>query len=84
MLKSWWNKYLISDQRESIQHAVQMDDNGFPIFDEEICSSIPDGINTLVDTIVKLFIGTPTNIHSRIHDQLNNLTCPTLSDFRWY
>ena len=24
------------------------------------------------------------DIHSRIHDQLSNLGCPTLSDFRWY
>ena len=55
MLKSWRDKYLTSDQRESIQHAVQMDDNGFPIFDEEIGSSIPDGINTLIYTIVKHF-----------------------------
>ncbi|KAL7235354.1 hypothetical protein ACSBR1_018786 [Camellia fascicularis] len=61
-----------------------MNDNGFPLFDEEIGSSIPDGINTLIYTIVKHFIGTPTNIYSRIHDQLSNLTCPTLSDFRWY
>lgn len=44
----------------------------------------PDGINTLIYTIVRHFIGTPTNIYSRIHDQLSNLTCPTLSDFRWY
>jgi hypothetical protein len=27
---------------------------------------------------------TPSNITSRIHDQLSNLKCPTMSDFRWY
>lgn len=30
------------------------------------------------------FIGTPSNITTRIHDQLSNLRCPTLSDFRLY
>ncbi|KAL7229384.1 hypothetical protein ACSBR2_007982 [Camellia fascicularis] len=46
--------------------------------------SKPDEINTLIFTIVKHFIGTPSNIHSRTHDQLTNLTCPILSDFHWY
>ena len=27
---------------------------------------------------------TPSNITSRIHDQLSNLKCPTMSDFKWY
>lgn len=34
--------------------------------------------------IIDHFIGTPNNITARIHDQLCNLKCPTLSDFRWY
>ena len=84
MLKSWWEKYLTDEQRESILHASQKDENDLPIFDENICYYIHDGINTLIYTIVRHFIGTPTNIYSRIHDQLSNLTCPTLSDFRWY
>ncbi|KAL7259114.1 hypothetical protein ACSBR1_005087 [Camellia fascicularis] len=70
--------------REDIQNAVQVDENDFPIFDEDIGTSKPDGINTLIFTIIKHFIGTPTNIHSRIHDQLSNLTCLALSDFHWY
>ena len=41
-------------------------------------------MNTLLYTIVKHFIGTLSNITARIHDQLSNLTCQTLSDFRWY
>ncbi|KAL7177568.1 hypothetical protein ACSBR2_030845 [Camellia fascicularis] len=69
---------------EDIQNAIQVDENDFLIFDEDIRTSKPDGINTLIFTIIKHFIGTPTNIHPRIHDQLSNLTCPTLSDFRWY
>jgi hypothetical protein len=35
-------------------------------------------------TIIKNFVGTPSHLTSRIHDQLSNLRCPTLSDFRWY
>lgn len=34
MLKSWWEKYLTKDQRESIIHANQKDENDLPIFDE--------------------------------------------------
>ena len=29
----------------------------------------PDGINALIFTIIKHFIGTPSNITERIHDQ---------------
>jgi hypothetical protein len=31
-------------------------------------------------TIIKHFIRTPSHLISRIHDQLSNLRCPTLSD----
>ena len=44
------------------------------IFDEKIGRGILDGVNTLLYTIVKYFIGTPSNIIARIHDQLSNLT----------
>jgi hypothetical protein len=33
---------------------------------------------------MKHFIGFSSNVTSRIYDQLSNLRCPTLSDFRWY
>jgi hypothetical protein len=32
----------------------------------------------------KHFIGTPSNITARISDYLNNLRCPTMSDYNWY
>ena len=41
-----------------------------------------DGVNTLIYTIIKYFIGTPSDIHYRIYDQLSNLSCPILSNFR--
>ena len=80
----WWDPYLIEDSRESIKTAVKKNDEGFPIFDESIGKGIPDDVNTLIYTTLKHFVGTPSNILSRISDYLNNLRCPTLSDYRWY
>ena len=75
VLRSWWDKYLNETTRQEIQNAN---------FDENMGIGKPDGINTLIYTIIKYFIGTFSEINSRIHDQLTNLTCPTLSDFRWH
>ncbi|WOH09472.1 hypothetical protein DCAR_0728929 [Daucus carota subsp. sativus] len=83
-IRAWWDKHLTTETRDSIMYAIQKDDEGNPIFDIDIGMGPPDGINTLIYTIIKHFIGTPSNITERIHDQLSNLTCPTLSDFRWY
>jgi hypothetical protein len=41
-------------------------------------------VNTLFYIIIENFFGTPSHLTSRIHDQLSNLRCPILSDFRWY
>ena len=83
-LKSWWEKHLTQESRDLIKHSIKKDEEGNPIFDERIGMGIPDGVNSLVFTIIKHFIGTPSNITFRIHDQLSNLKCPTMSDFRWY
>ena len=55
-----------------------------PIFDESIGRGILDGVNTLIYTILKHFVGTPSNISSHVSDYLNNLSCPIMSDYRWY
>ena len=83
-MKSWWEKHLTEESRDLIKNSVKKDEEGNPIFDERIGMGIPDGVNTLVFTIIRHFIGTPSNITSRIHGQLSNLKCPTMSDFRWY
>ncbi|KAK9988447.1 hypothetical protein SO802_028686 [Lithocarpus litseifolius] len=83
-LRGWWDSYLTEDSRESIKRAVKMNDDGFPIFYEKRNSGIPDGVNTLVYTILKHFVGTLTNVSSRVSDYLNNLRCLTMSDYRWY
>ena len=33
---------------------------------------------------MKHFVGKPSNITSRIYDQLSNLRCKTLGEYRWY
>ena len=83
-LKSWWEKHLTEESRDFIKNSVKKDEEGNPIFDERIGMGILDGVNSLVFTIKRHFIGIPSNITSRIYDQLSNLKCPTMSDFRWY
>ncbi|KAK9989056.1 hypothetical protein SO802_029295 [Lithocarpus litseifolius] len=83
-LRGWWDSYLTEDSRDSIKHAVKMNDDGSLIFDEKRNSGIPDGVNTLVYIILKHFVSTLTNVSSRVSDYLNNLRCPTMSDYRWY
>ena len=79
-----WNRYLTEESKEEIKSVVHKDEDGHPIFDETIGWGVLDGGNTLIYTITRHFIGNPSNITTRIHDQLSNLRCPTLSDDRWY
>ena len=81
---NWWEKYLTEESRESIKKAIKKDDDGLPIFDERVGQGIPDGVNTLIYTIIKHFVRTPSNISSRISCYLNNLHCPTKFDYKWY
>ncbi|CAL9012684.1 unnamed protein product, partial [Prunus brigantina] len=83
-LRSWWDKHLTDESRNSIIHAVKLDEDGLPLFDTNIGRGIEDGVNTLLYTIIEHFVGTPSHTQTRIHDQLSNLRCPQLSDFRWY
>ena len=83
-LRGWWENFLAEESRESIRKAVKKDDEGLPIFDENIGRGILNGVNTLIYTIIKHFFGTPSNIASHISDYLNNLRCPTLFNYRWY
>ena len=78
-LRRWWDSYITAESRESIKHVVKRNDECLPIFDERI---VCNGVNTLIYTILKHFVGTPSNISS--HDYLNNLSCPTMSEYRWY
>ena len=66
-LLQWWNNCLTEESKEDIKH-VQKDEEGLPIFDESRGKGIPDGVNILIYTIMKHFIGKPSNITSRIYD----------------
>ena len=55
-----------------------------PIFDERIGKGVLDGVNTLIYTIMKHFVAKPSNITSRIYDQLSNLRCKNLGEYMWY
>ena len=83
-LLQWWNNCLTEESEEDIKHAVQKDEEGTPIFNECIGKGVPDGVNTLIYTIMKHFVGKPSNITSRIYDQLSNLRCKNLGEYRWY
>ena len=67
-LLDWWNNYLIEESKEDIKHVVQKDEDENLIFDECIGRGVPDGVNTLIYTIMKHFVGKPSNITSRIYD----------------
>ena len=84
ILRGWWDSYLTDKSKDSIKHALKENNEGLPIFDENIGRDILDGVNTLIYTILKHFVGTPSNISSRVSDLLNNLRCPTMNDYRWY
>ena len=83
-LRGWWDSYFTEEFRDSIKHAVKKNNEGLSIFDKRIGRGIPDGVNILIYTILKHFVGTPSNISSRVYDYLNNLRCPTMFDYRWY
>ena len=38
----------------------------------------------MIYTIMKHFVAKPSNITSRIYDQLSNLRCKNLGEYRWY
>ena len=83
-LLQWWSNYLTKESKEDIKNAIQKDEEGTLIFDEHIGRGISDGVNTLIYMIMKHFVGKPSNITSRIYNQLSNLRCKTLGDYRWY
>ncbi|KAG7966020.1 hypothetical protein I3843_08G029400 [Carya illinoinensis] len=74
MLRAWWDKHLAAEHRETIRSAIKKDEYGN--------YGSPDGVNILIYTIVKHFVGIPSNITNRICDYLNNLQCNKMSDYR--
>ncbi|GAV90248.1 hypothetical protein CFOL_v3_33657, partial [Cephalotus follicularis] len=63
--------------------AIQVNELKEPILDNNN-EPIEDAVSTLVYNITQYLIGDPTNLKDRIADQLSNLRCRKLQDFRWY
>ncbi|GAV62239.1 LOW QUALITY PROTEIN: hypothetical protein CFOL_v3_05763, partial [Cephalotus follicularis] len=70
-LKGWWD------------NSIQTDEIDEPILDLNN-EPIEDSVATLIYNITKYFIGDPTYLNDRTADQLSNLRCRKLQDFRWY
>jgi hypothetical protein len=83
-LQNWWEKHLTDESKASIRSVVKTNEEGIPIFNEKVGLGDSDAVNTLFYTIVEHFIGTSSHLTFRVHDQLSNLRCLTLSDLRWY
>jgi hypothetical protein len=75
-LSAWCDKHLTQGSKDQIKLTVKIDDDGNLVLKDG--KQLPDGINTLIYTIIKHFVGTPSNITSRISDYLNNLRCPSM------
>jgi hypothetical protein len=67
-LRNWWDKHLTENSKEDIRKAVKKNEDDLPIFDEKLGRGEPNCVNTLIYTIIKHFVGTPSNITSRIFD----------------
>ena len=65
-LLQWWNNCLTEESKEDIKHVIQKDEESLPIFDESRGKGVPDGVNTLIYTIMKHFVRKPSNITSKI------------------
>jgi hypothetical protein len=59
---AWWDKHLSQNAKTRIKTTVKTNDDGTPILNDG--KQLPDGVNTLIYTIVKHFVGTPSNITS--------------------
>ena len=57
---------------------------GLPVFAKHIGCGILDDLNTPIYTILKYFVGTPSNISPRVSGWLNILRCSTMTDYSWY
>ena len=47
-LCGWWDSHLTEESRDSIKHAAKRNDEGFPIFDENMGCGILDDEDTLI------------------------------------
>ncbi|GAV89703.1 zf-CCHC domain-containing protein [Cephalotus follicularis] len=82
-IKGWWDNVLTTQQQTEILEAIQVNELKEPILDNNN-ETIEDAVSTLIYNITQYFIGDPTYLKDRTADQLSNLKCRKLQDFRWY
>ncbi|GAV88566.1 hypothetical protein CFOL_v3_31988, partial [Cephalotus follicularis] len=82
-LKGWWDNVLTTQQQTEILEAIQVNELKEPILDNNN-EHIEDAVSTLIYNITQYLIGDPTYLKDRTTDQLSNLRCRKLQDFRWY
>ena len=55
-LRGWWDSYLTEDSKKSIKNVIKKNDEGLPIFYENIGRGILDGVNTLIYTFSNILL----------------------------
>ena len=78
-LKGWWENILTGQERFAIKHYQSSRVNNYG--QEEKYSN---NIIQLVYLIIKSFVAELVRVQERYIEQLMNLRCPILVDFRWY
>ena len=71
-LKGWWDNLSVEHDKLAIINSVKTETNQ------------EDAISTLIYYIIQNFVGDPNIFKKRSTNQLANLYCPTMSDYRWY
>ncbi|GAV71879.1 LOW QUALITY PROTEIN: zf-CCHC domain-containing protein, partial [Cephalotus follicularis] len=82
-IKGWWDNVLTTQQQTEILEAIQVNELKESILDNNN-ETIEDAMSTLIYNIANYFVGDPTYLKDRTSDQLSNLRCRKLQDFRWY
>ncbi|GAV88916.1 LOW QUALITY PROTEIN: MP domain-containing protein, partial [Cephalotus follicularis] len=82
-IKGWWDNVLTTQQQTKILEAIQVNELKEPILNNDN-ETIEHAVSTLIYNIANYFVGDPTYLKDMTADQLSNLRCRKLQDFRWY
>ncbi|KAK9134325.1 hypothetical protein Syun_013655 [Stephania yunnanensis] len=82
-LYGWWHYVMDEDEREAITNHLKTDALNNPIINQN-GDWVYDSVNHLMAAIIWQFVGHISSINEKISDQLQNLRCRTLNDYRWY
>ena len=83
-LKGWWDNILTPLQRNEILTAKKLIQTAAPDTKIVTAEYFEDSVYTLIQTILKHFVGNAFHTMNCSRELLINLRCPTLTHFRWY